>query len=222
MRIKICGITDVRNALAAAEAGADAIGLNFVGGPRQIDLERAAEILRALPPLLAPVALVRLEQGMVPDDLLEFLGQFWVSHVQVYGDVTAGSLVVLAQDGFQAMPVVPVRDERFAGGVNDWLSRMGGRRPAAIVLDAYDPDRLGGTGRTFQWDWVAEAAAAGAMADWPPIILAGGLTPENVAEAIRKVHPYGVDVSSSVEFEGRAGAKDPIRMRLFVDKARAR
>jgi phosphoribosylanthranilate isomerase len=210
----------VDSALAATQAGADAIGLNFVGGPRQIEPEKACEILQALPPFVTPVALVRLEQGRVPDDLLEFLGQYWVSCIQIYGEVTSGSLAVLAQDGFKVMPVVCVRDEDFADPVNVLLSRVAGRAPAAIVLDAYDPERLGGTGKAFQWEWVQRAETAGKMAGWPPVILAGGLTPENVADAVRAVRPYGVDVSSGVEVPDRPGIKDEEKMRLFIRRAK--
>lgn len=220
LRVKICGVTSVENALAAAQAGADAIGLNFVGGPRQIGPERAIEILQALPPLITPVALVRLEQGRLPDDLLELLGEFWVSHVQVYGEVTSGSLAVMAQDGFKPMPVIPVRDEHFADTTNEWLARCAARPPVALVLDAYDPERLGGTGKAFRWDWLEAARQAGRLAGWPPIILAGGLNPENVVDAVRAVRPYGVDVSSGVEVPGRPGVKDSEKMRLFVRRAK--
>lgn len=220
MRVKICGITTADDALAAAAAGADAIGLNFVGGPRQIGAEQAAEILDAIPPLVTPVALIRLEQGRMADELVELLGQFWVSHVQVYGEVTPGGLTVLANDGFRAFPVVAVADETFAQTVNDWLARMGGRKPAGIVLDAYAAGQLGGTGKTFRWDWVTRAAADGSLENWPPIVLAGGLTPDNVAEAIAAVRPYAVDVSSGVEAKDRPGTKDAARMRSFIHNAR--
>lgn len=219
MRVKICGITNVGGAFAAAQAGADAIGLNFVGGPRQIDAQTASEILQGMPPFVTPVALVRLEQGGVPDDLLELLGQYWVSCIQVYGEVTSASLAVLARDGFQVMPVVSIRDENFADPVNAMLSQAAGPAPAAIVLDAYDPERLGGTGKPFQWEWVQQAQSAGRMAGWPPVILAGGLTPDNVADAVRTVRPYGVDVSSGVEVPGRPGIKDEEKMRQFVRRA---
>lgn len=221
MRIKICGITNSEGTRAAADAGADAIGLNFVGGPRQISIEKAATILADMPPLITPVALVRLEQGRLPDELIELLGQYWVSHLQVYGDMTSGHLVSLAQDGFRVIPVLSVRDEAFADEANQWLSRMGEHRPAAIVLDAYDPDRAGGTGKVFQWEWVSRAADEGKLDRWPPTVLAGGLNPQNVADAIRQVHPYAVDVSSGVEVEGRPGVKDPHKMRSFVQNARA-
>lgn len=220
VRVKICGVTDVDNAMAVAQAGADAIGLNFVGGPRKIDIETAAEVLRALPPWITPVALVRLESGRLPDDLLEFFGQSWMSYIQVYGEITSGSLALLAQDGFKAMPVVPVRDEQFADVVNGWLATMGGHAPCAVVLDTHDPERLGGTGRPFNWELLQQAASAGRLAKWPPIILAGGLAPENVSDAIRTFRPYGVDVSSGVEVPGRPGVKDAERMSLFVRRAK--
>lgn len=219
MKVKICGITSVEDAWAAAEAGADALGLNFVGGPRQIDLGRAAEILECLPAFVSPVALVRLEQGRVPDELLELLGEFWVSHLQVYGEVTAGSLAILAQTGFRVMPVLPVRDEAFPEAAAKWLVEETGHRPSAIVLDTHDPERAGGTGKSFPWDWVAAAREAGRLAGWPPIVLAGGLRPENVADAVRRVRPYGVDVSSGVEIAGSPGRKDPEKMRTFIRNA---
>lgn len=220
MRVKICGITSPQDAMLAAESGADAVGLNFVGGPRQLDPDRATAILETLPPLVAPVALVRLEHGRISDDLIELLGGFWVSHLQLYGEISPGSLASLASEGFRAIPVVPVRNEGFANTVNEWLSRMGGRKPAAVVLDAYDAERLGGTGKAFRWDWVTRAAGAGQMAGWPPVILAGGLTPANVAEAIAAMRPYGVDVSSGVEAEGKPGIKDAWKMCMFVQNAR--
>jgi len=107
--VKICGITTVADAAAAVDAGADAIGLNFIGGPRQIEYDRAADILASLPPAITPVALARLERSRISDPLVEFLAQFWVSHVQVYGEVTSGSLALLAQDGFRPIPVLGVR-----------------------------------------------------------------------------------------------------------------
>lgn len=222
MRIKICGITNVEDAQAAAAAGADAIGLNFVGGPRRIDAGQARDILTAIPPLIMPIALVPLESGRVRDALLELLGEFWVSHLQLYGDLSQATLAELCADGFRPMPVVHV------AGPDFYLRQDHLGRPdtppsgaAAVVLDAYDPQRLGGTGMAFRWDWVVQARGAGGLRDWPPIILAGGLNADNVAEAIRLVQPYGVDVSSGVEVPGKPGRKDAGKMRAFVRNARA-
>jgi phosphoribosylanthranilate isomerase len=219
VHVKICGITTPDDARAAAEAGAHAIGLNFVGGPRQITPDQASEILELLPPMVTPVALVRLEGGRLSDPLVELLAQHWVSHLQLYGELTAGSLAVLIRDGFRPMPVVPVRDNAFAQTAVTWMSGPSAIRPVAIVLDAYDPDAEGGTGRTFRWDWVNEARAAGQLDRWPSIFLAGGLKPGNVGEAIRAVRPYGVDVSSGVELEGKPGRKDSEKLRRFVAEA---
>jgi len=220
VRVKICGITTVDDALAAVEAGADGLGLNFVGGPRCIKPASAEAIFRALPPFVTPVALVRLEGGYVPDELLELLGEYWVSHVQLYGDVTAESLASLLHDGFRPIPAVAVRDEHFVDDVNGWLCGDLASKPAGVVLDAFDAKRAGGTGQAFEWDWVRMARQEGRLADWPPIILAGGLNADNVAEAVRVVGPYGVDVSSGVEIEGSPGRKDREKMRRFVDQAR--
>lgn len=221
LRIKICGITNAEDAAAAAAAGADAIGLNFVGGPRQVATGPAAEILESLPPFVTPVALVRLTAGQFPDEILELLGQFWVSHLQLYGDLTSESLEVLARDGFRVIPVLAVQGEAFAGSPLPWQGGLGQVRPHAVLLDTHDPGKAGGTGRTFPWSWLQGARERGELADWPPIMLAGGLDPENVAEAVRTVRPFGIDVSSGVEIQGSPGRKDPARMRLLVEWARA-
>ncbi len=220
VRIKVCGITCLEDLRAAAEAGVDAVGFNFVGGPRCLDPARAAELLGALPPLVTPVALVRLEEGRVPDSLLELLGEFWVSHVQLYGDLTPAVMAALARDGLRPIPVVAVRDVQTLREAGRLVGAEGGFRPAAVVLDAWVPGREGGTGRTLPWSMIAAEQSAGHMQGWPPIILAGGLTPDNVAEAVRQVRPWAVDVSSGVEREGAPGRKDRALMEAFVRQAR--
>lgn len=220
VRVKICGITSVADALLAVDAGADAIGLNFVGGPRQIAPDPASDILSALPPFITPVALIRLDKGQMSDEVLELLGQHWVSQLQVYGTVTGSILESLHQDGFRPMPAVAVGDEQFAGNIGRlWAGRLEAK-PQAIVLDTFDPGRLGGTAQPFRWEWVPAARTAGHLADWPPIILAGGLTPDNVAEAVRVVQPYAVDVSSGVELAGQPGRKDGDKLIEFIRQAK--
>lgn len=221
MRVKICGIRTTADAVAAVEAGADAIGLNFYAGPRRIDLTTGAEILESLPPLICPVALVKMEQGMMAYDLACLLTRFQVSLVQVYGQISCECMIRLRSAGFSAVPAVAVRDAGFADQRPVWQSGESQWRPRAIILDTYDPARAGGTGKAFRWDWVREARDQGRLAGWPPIILAGGLNPDNVAEAIRVARPYAVDVSSGVEIEGSPGRKDPDRMRMFVRSAKA-
>lgn len=260
LRVKICGITNLEDGIAAAEAGADAIGLNFVGGPRQITAAVAKEILRALPPMVTPVALVKVESWAgLPPECAEVLGEFHVHCLQLYGwELTrpAGAepafsatgevspsqqsgeafvrselervpglaelplaLAITAARGFRAIPALAVKDLTFAERLSAWGSLAREWRPHAVVLDAYDPAREGGTGRTFQWEWVARARAE-SRGEWPPVFLAGGLTPENVGEAIRTVRPYGVDVASGVEVEGSPGRKDRAKMTAFVRNSR--
>ncbi len=218
VRIKICGITRPEDAIAAAVAGADAIGLNFIGGPRRIDVDSAAAILQALPAFCTPVALVDVSLGDVPADLLELIGRHWVSHLQLYGDVGAGTITRLRADGFHPIIVHAVEASTFADEIGQRLATMSTALPAAILLDAHVPGLAGGTGRTADWQAIAAAREAGAMQTWPPVMLAGGLNPENVAEAIRQVRPWAVDVSSGVE--SAPGRKDPEQMTAFVARAR--
>ncbi len=221
MRVKICGITTSEDARSAAGAGADVIGLNFVGGPRRIDPDRAREILGALPPLIVPVALYEMVGGRPDDELLQRLADLRITHVQLYGHIDAVSIAELAERGFRAIPVLKVADDGFASQADPWLLPDAQHLPAAILLDAHDPTQHGGTGRPFPWDWVASARDAGRLAGWPPIILAGGLRPDNVADAVRVVRPFAVDVSSGVEIEGTPGRKDSAKMREFVANAKA-
>lgn len=220
MRVKICGITTPEDAREAALAGADAIGLNFVGGPRQITREQAVGILDALPPFVTPVALVSLQAGTIPDEWLEFLTAFRVSHLQIYGTLKADLTATLKQKRFHPIGVLPVRHEEFAREAAAAFAVAVPRRVSAVVLDAYDPQRQGGTGQVFCWDWVVNAQQRHELDGWPGIVLAGGLRPENVAEAIQTVRPMGVDVSSGVEREQQPGRKDPARMRELVREAR--
>jgi phosphoribosylanthranilate isomerase len=218
MRIKICGITTVDDALAVAEAGADAIGLNFVAGPRRIDLAHAELILRELPPFVQPVALVKLAEGTIDASIRSLLEARRVSTVQVYGDVTREAVEDLSWRGFDVIVPTPVRDARFAEHKPAALEGSEHGRAVLVLLDAYDPEKAGGTGQTFRWEWVRAAREEGKLDSWPPILLAGGLTPENVAEAIRMVRPYGVDVSSGVEAE--PGRKDMEKVKRFIAAAR--
>ena len=221
MRVKICGITTPDDARAAVSAGADAIGLNFVGGPRRIGPDQAAEMLARVAPFVVPVALVRADAEGLSSSTRSFLTGLGIFDVQVYGCLTARGLAELREGGWRVMPVVAVRDAHFAEQMT--ADREQGSlltRASAVVLDAYDPDREGGTGRAFCWEWVQTAREEGRLDGWPSIVLAGGLHPENVAEAVRVVRPYAVDVSSGVEVDGVPGRKDVEKMRRFVRNAR--
>lgn len=221
VRVKICGITSVADAIAAVQAGADAIGLNFYAGRRQIDTATAAAILEVLPPFVTPVALVQIREEGLADSLVNLLARYRVRVLQVYGEITGDAIIRLGMGGFTAIPVVAVRGADFAASPPIWRTSTGQWRPNAVILDAYDPNRSGGTGRPFRWEWVREARAAGLLDGWPPLILAGGLNPDNVEEAIRIVRPYAVDVSSGVELDTAPGKKDPARMQAFVQRAKA-
>jgi phosphoribosylanthranilate isomerase len=234
-RIKICGITRPQDAQLAADLGADAIGLNFVGGPRRIEPVLAREIIKELPSLVIPVALVSGDVPNAPEpwDLYNALRVFtfqlyasqpnwrfyeneceywWVRHVASRDDLVEVAV------GWNTWP------EPMAMGTSpEWRVPRGhfGEKPSALLLDTASPTHLGGTGQTFNWHWIAQARAAGELDGLPPIILAGGLTPDNVADAIRIARPYAVDVSSGVEVPGRPGIKDPAKLRDFIHAVHA-
>lgn len=197
VRVKFCGITRIEDAVAAARFGVDAIGLVFhPPSPRVVNAEQAAAICAALPPFVASVGLfvdadaARIESilARVPLDLLQFHGE--------------EPPEVCRRFGRPYIKALRVRDPRqVAGQAGAYTDARG------LLLDSYDRDRPGGTGQI--WDWAQLALAAG-----PPIVLAGGLTPDNVGAAIALVRPYAVDVSSGIE--SRKGIKDPERMAAFM------
>ena len=199
--VKICGITSEADALAAAEAGADAIGLMFYeGSPRHVTLEQAKAISAALPPHVMRVGVfVNAEEAFVHQALTECM----LNILQFHGDETP--------EECSRYPVMTLKAFRVQG--DETLAQLEAYPSAGYLLDAYVKDALGGTGATFNWDLAVRAQEFG-----KPIFLAGGLTPENVAEAVRKVQPFGVDVSSGVESE--PGRKDAEQMRTFVAAAK--
>ena len=199
--VKICGITSEADALAAAEAGADAIGLMFYeGSPRHVTLEQAKAISTALPQHVMRVGVfVNAEEAFVHQALTECM----LNILQFHGDETP--------EECSRYPVMTLKAFRVQG--EETLAQLEAYPSAGYLLDAYVKDALGGTGATFNWDLAVRAQKFG-----KPIFLAGGLTPENVAEAVRKVQPFGVDVSSGVEIE--PGRKDAEQMRTFVAAAK--
>lgn len=199
--VKICGITSEADALAAAEAGVDAIGLMFYeGSPRHVTLEQAKAISAALPPHVMRVGVfVNAEEALVHQALTECM----LNILQFHGDETP--------EECSRYPVMTLKAFRVQG--EETLAELEAFPSAGYLLDAYVKDALGGTGATFNWDLAVRAQEFG-----KPIFLAGGLTPGNVAEAVRKVQPFGVDVSSGVESE--PGRKDAEQMRSFVAAAK--
>jgi phosphoribosylanthranilate isomerase len=201
-RVKICGITSVADGLAAAEAGADMIGLMFYDkSPRHITPAQAVEITRALPSFV-----LRVGVFVNPDEeqVTRAISECGLSLLQFHGDETSE---FCTQFGLMS-----IKAQRIRGAES--LETLGKFNTDALLLDTYSPGALGGTGETFNWDLAVEAQKLG-----KPIFLAGGLTPENVAEAVRKVRPFAVDVSSGVE--SAPGKKDPSKVRAFIQAVRS-
>ncbi|MGH2349467.1 MAG: phosphoribosylanthranilate isomerase [bacterium] len=208
IRVKICGISDVETALAAADAGADAIGLVFAPSRRRVTVDRAREIADALPPFVTKVGLFVDADA---EQVLHHVETAGLEVVQLHGSETPAFCAALRRPVIKAIRVKDASS----------LAAMDRYRVSAFLLDSYDPDVAGGTGRVFDWDLAARVNPYGASrlgAGGPyRIILSGGLTPENVTEAIARVHPYGVDVSSGVETDGK---KDPVKIREFIQRAK--
>ncbi len=210
VRIKICGITRAQDALAAAEAGADAIGLVFAKSPRQVTITQARRIVAALPPYVSAVGVfVNARASTVVGTAIKA----GLSEAQLHGDETPAFIAKLA--GVRVTKALRVRDRAFVDAA-DAFARAGVQ---AILLDTYSAGSRGGTGRRFDWDLVTGARKAGALDEAPPLILAGGLTPLHVRSAVRRSRPWGVDVSGGVETE--PGIKCPEKIARFIAAVRS-
>ena len=206
LRIKICGITREEDAWAAIEAGADALGFVFVPGtPRFIEPGRAAAITRSLPPFVSRVGLF---VNADPEHIRATVAEARLDTVQLHGDEPPE--VGLSLLG----PVRVIQAFRVQGP--ETLQRLPDYRKSADawLLDAYVPGTAGGTGARFDWNLAVQARELG-----HPLILAGGLKPENIAEAVRQVRPFAVDVSSGVE--SSPGQKDAEKIRKLIGSARS-
>ena len=216
--VKICGVTGVEDARAALEAGADAIGLNFVGGPRKVTDAVAQTILEVVPPGRVVVALVTLGPDGLQPPRADLFDAYGVRHLQVYGTASSENINRLLRRDYR--PLMVCRPGR--GGVRASLdAALSGLVPGdlfAVVLDAHAPGQQGGTGKTLDWQALAQARERGEWCGVPPVILAGGLTPQNVGKAIEIVRPWGVDVSSGVE--SGPGRKDREALFAFVRAAK--
>jgi len=209
LRIKICGVTTPEDAGHAARLGADAVGLNFYRpSPRYLDPERAPAVLDALPASVEAVGVFAETTLADARALACRLGR--LGAVQLHGRPPLPD----AGSPMRFVPAFAVRDRQGVQAITDYLDdcRARGCLPAAILVDAHAPGLYGGTGRTAPWELLADFRPP------VPFWLAGGLTPDNVAEAVRLVRPDGVDVAGGVE--SAPGRKDPERMRRFIDQAR--
>ena len=203
-KVKICGITNGNDADAAVEAGADALGFVFFSkSPRCIDPKVAQQIIAKLPPFILSVGVFVNEEVKVVRDTMDHCG---LALAQLHGDESPGYCESLNRPILRA---IRLRDRASFLSLAEYKGRAGVR---GFLIDAFSESSYGGTGQTVDWDIAAEAAKAA------PILLAGGLTPENVQKAIHQVKPYGVDVSSGVE--ARPGKKDPTKIQAFIEAAK--
>ncbi len=197
MNVKICGVTTIEDALMCAEAGADLIGLNFYPkSPRYLSRESASSIAAALCTLPNPPTLVGVFVNESVETMNAVLDDCRLDLAQLSGDEPDEVLIAMGARGFKVS-----RNNQLLITNNQLL-----------LLDAHAPGQYGGTGQTADWEKAAE------MAKQCRLLLAGGLTPENVAAAVSKVKPWGVDVASGVE--SRAGVKDRTKVCSFVERAR--
>ena len=197
-RTKICGFTRVDDAVAAAKLGVDAIGLVFYPpSPRNVDLEQAIDIVNALPAFTTVVALFVDEKET---RIKEILSQVSVDCIQFHGNETAADCRVYNKRYIKAI--------RMKQGLDIIKISTDYQDASALLLDAYHPGIQGGSGSQFDWDLIPESNSL-------PIILAGGLDERNAQQAVQKVSPYALDVSSGVEIA--KGIKDAAKMAAFIE-----
>ena len=211
VRVKIEGLREPAQAVEIAELGADAIGLVFAESPRQVTAAQARAVTDALPPWVATVGVF---VNAPVEEINAVVAAARITNVQLHGD--EGPDVVGRIDA-RCIKAFRVKDDGWADEVEAFLAGLdeaGRANLQAVLLDAYDKNVRGGSGRQFNWDLVAAAREAGKLAGWPPIILAGGLTPDCVANAVRTVQPWGVDVASGVE--SAPGVKDLAKVAAFI------
>lgn len=202
VKVKICGITNLEDASAAVDSGADALGFVFYRkSPRYVSPEEASVIIRSLPSFVTSVGVFVNE---TPGNIGSILSATGIDVIQLHGDETPE----MCAFSRRVVKAIRVKSLESLAPLEDFREIV-----SAFLLDTYTPDALGGTGRIFNWDVALEAKQFGR------VILAGGLTPDNVAAAVRHVGPYAVDVSSGVEL--RKGKKDHGKIKRFIEKAKA-
>ena len=212
-RIKICGITRVEDALAAARAGADAIGMVFhAPAPRKVTLQRAGEILAALPPFVTPVGLFVDASAATIRETAQALG---LRHLQLHGHEDAATVESLRN--FVLLKAIRVSHDTFRAELNHWrdaIAQYGLSHLKGLVLETATA-APGGTGIANDWTFIKQCQQEGLFEGLPPMIAAGGLTPTTVAAVIRALQPWAVDVSSGVEVS--RGIKSEAKILEFME-----
>lgn len=199
-RVKICGITTVEDALHAVECGADALGFVFYSrSPRAVSAETVKAIVDVLPPFITTVGLFVNEKSETIREIASFCG---LDVIQLHGDESPADCILPPH---RVVKALRVKDESSLANASQY-------KVSALLLDAWVSGTYGGTGHAFNWDLASEVSGR------TKLILAGGLSPDNVSEAVRVVRPYAVDVSSGVEMS--PGKKDPGKVKAFIRKAK--
>jgi phosphoribosylanthranilate isomerase len=211
-RVKICGVGHVDDALAAARAGADAIGLVFhPDSRRSVQPQRALEILAALPPFVSPVGLfVDLPVSAIWDAVRSLN----LRHVQLHGHESADQVAELR--GLTVLKAIRVDPNTFGPELEQWrrdIQRLKLTHLQGFVLET--AGAVGGSGIANNWELITRHRKRGDFIGLPPIIASGGLTPDNVADVVRAIHPWAVDVSSGVE--SAPGRKSAEKMEAFIE-----
>jgi phosphoribosylanthranilate isomerase len=199
---KICGITNPGDARVAADAGADAIGLIFAESPRRVDIEEARKISIALPDGVLKVGVF---VDVDPEEVLRIAREVGLDLAQLHGDEAPETVAAIRGAGLPVMKALRVRNAEALADIQSYEADL-------FMLDAWSARVRGGTGETFDWGLAKSVKGRG------NIVVSGGLTPENVREAVEFFEPYGVDASSSLE--ERPGKKDGERVRRFVRAAK--
>jgi len=200
--VKVCGITNGEDAKTAVRCGVSALGFVFCPSPRRVTPEKARAIRAGLPAHVRAVGVFTDESALRIREVAVYCG---LDLVQLHGDQSPETCRAL---GVPCIRAFRIRDETVIPTILRFHAAV-----YAVLLDGWDLEKAGGTGRSFDWELVPRAGRLGAR-----VILAGGLTPENVALAVARTRPHGVDVSSGVE--RRLGIKDPALVRRFIAQAR--
>ena len=218
VRVKICGVMRSDDAAAACRCGADAIGMIFhPASPRNISIAKAREILATVEPFTTPVGVFVDAQ---PREILDVCATLGLRTVQLNGQQTPEDIADLR--GLKVLRAVRVTRGGLTAQLDDWRRAIASRslpHLVGLVMEPGGTTRPGGTGVANDWDEVLSAQEAGAFVDLPPLIAAGGLRPETVADVVRRVQPYAVDVSSGVEQS--LGEKSEALIRQFIEAARS-